>query len=451
MMARALLATLLPLTACTLLVACGDDASGEGESGSDSSGAAGTSTGGEETGTGTPTTTTPTTTVPGTSNPTEATTGDDASGTSGEGPATDPTGDDTGDTGDTGDTTTGEPSPYDGEPLPPADPGSWNWVDFPEAKCRNGSSTGIGVRYGTAPGLVIFFEGGGACFNALTCGVNPASYGMSNFNSWAPGGGQNGIFDISNAANPVADWSYVYVPYCTGDVHAGARPDGTLPDNPAPQQFVGYLNIGHFLQRVVPTFLGDVDHVLVTGVSAGGFGAAFNYDRIADAFPGEKVTLLDDSGPPMADEFMATCLQKRWRDAWGLDDTMPADCTNCFPADGGGIVNLGVYLGEKHKGQKLALISSLGDETIRFFFGFGNDGCNTLFPNTSEQKFTEGLHDLRDNWMSMTPDTWGTFFLSGTQHTWLGGGSYTTAQSDGVLLLDWITELIGGNVSNVEP
>jgi hypothetical protein len=445
-MARAFLATLLPLTACTLLVACGDDPA-EGESGSDSSGAAASSTGGED-----PTNTTPATTPTTTTGPTEVTSGDDASGTSGEGPTTDPTSatDPTGDP-DTGDTTTGEPSPYDGEPLPAADPGTWTWIDFPEAKCRDGSGTGIGVRYGTAPGLVIFFEGGGACFNALTCGANPANYGMSNFTGWAGGGGQNGIFDISNDANPVADWSYVYVPYCTGDVHAGARPDGTLPDNPTPQQFVGYLNIGHFLQRVVPTFLGQVDHVLVTGVSAGGFGAAFNYDRIADAFPGEKVTLLDDSGPPMSDEFMATCLQKQWREAWGLDDTMPADCANCFPADGGGIVNLGVYLGEKHKGQKLALISSLGDNTIRFFFGFGNNDCTTLLPNTSEQKFTEGLHDLRDNWMSMTPDTWGTFFLSGQQHTWIGGGSYTTAQSGGVLLLDWITELIGGNVSNVEP
>ena len=447
MMARAFLATLLPLTACALLGACGDDASGEGDSASDSSGA-GSSTDGDETGATTPATTTPTTTDPTTTHSTEATSGDDAGGTSGEGPTTDPT-DPTGAT-DTGDTT-GEPSPYDGEPLPGADDGTWTWIDFPEAKCRDGSSTGIGVRYGTTPGLVVFFEGGGACFNALTCGANPANYGMGNFAGWAPAGGQQGIFDIGNESNPVADWSHVYVPYCTGDVHAGARPDGTLPDNPAPQQFVGYLNIGHYLQRVVPTFLGNVDHVLVTGVSAGGFGAAFNYDRIADAFPGEKVTLLDDSGPPMADDYMATCLQKQWREAWGLDDSMPADCTDCFPADGGGIVHLGVYLGEKHKGQKLALISSLGDNTIRFFFGFGNDNCNTLLPNTSEQKFTEGLHDLRDNWFTAPADTWGTFFLSGQQHTWIGGGSYTTAQSDGVLLLDWITDLINGTVTNVGP
>ena len=437
MTARAFLAVLLPLTASALLGACGDDKMGE-EGNGDSTGAA--STGGEDTNT-TPATTDPTTTP--TTTDSDATSGDDASGGTG-----DPTGDPTGDS--TGDPTTGEPSPYDGEPLPEADDGAWTWVDFPEAKCRDGSGAGIGVRYGTAPGLVIYFEGGGACFNALTCGANPASYNAGQFAGWSGGAGNEGIFATDNGDNPVADWSYVYVPYCTGDVHAGARPDGTLPDDPAPQQFVGYLNVGHFLQRVVPTFLGNVDHVLVTGVSAGGFGAAFNYDRIADAFPGEKVTLLDDSGPPMSDDYMAPCLQKQWRAAWGLNDSMPADCADCFPADGGGIVNLGVYLGEKHKGQKLALISSLGDNTIRFFFGFGKDNCGALFPDTPEQKYTEGLHDLRDNWLS-APDTWGSFYLSGQQHTWIGGGSYATAQSNGTLLIDWVTDLINGSVSNVEP
>jgi len=440
MMARAFLAVLLPLTASALLGACGDDNMGEGGSSGDTTGAE-SSTGGEDTNT-TPATTTAS---PTTTTDPSGTSGDDASGTTTGDPTTgDPTGDETG-------STTGEPSPYNGEPLPDADNGEWNWIDFPEAKCRDGSGAGIGVRYGSAPGLVVFFEGGGACFNALTCGANPASYNAGQFAGWAGGAGNEGIFATDNGDNPVADWSYVYVPYCTGDVHAGARPDGTLPDNPAPQQFVGYLNVGHFLQRVVPTFLGNVDHVLVSGVSAGGFGAAFNYDRIADAFPGEKVTLLDDSGPPMSDDYMAACLQKQWRAAWNLDASMPADCADCTPADGGGIVNLGVYLGMKHKGQKLALISSLGDNTIRFFFGFGKDNCMALFPDTPEQKFTDGLHDLRDNWFTAPADTWGTFYLSGQQHTWIGGGSYATAQSDGTLLIDWVTDLIGGSVSNVEP
>jgi hypothetical protein len=439
MLVRLVYAALIPLTATTLLTACGDDPQDADES---SDTGAGPSTGDEASATDEPAATDP----PTTNDPGDTT--DDPTPTTGDDP--DPTTGDDSDSdtdSDTTDGTTGdEPSPWDGEPLPDGEDGQWNWVDFPGARCRDGSATGIGVRYGSGPGLVVFFEGGGACFNALTCGSNPASYDGNNFN-----GSNNGIFDKDNPDNAVADWSFVYVPYCTGDVHAGARPDGTLPDVPGTFQFVGYLNVEQYLERIVPTFIGEVDQVLVTGVSAGGFGAAFNYDRIADAFPNKPVTLLDDSGPPMADAYMASCLQKKWRDAWGLDDSIPKECTDCFPADGGGIVNLGVYLANKHKDQQLALISSLGDNTIRFFFGFGNDDCKALFPSTSVDKYTEGLRDLRDNWLNEPADTWGSFYLAGEQHTWIGGNSYTTAQSKGVKLIDWVAELVGGNVSNVEP
>ncbi len=439
MLVRLAVSLTFPLTAALLLAACGDDQSGatEGTTGDEaSSGDAGT----EATATTGPATSNDDTVDDPTNLSTPTTTGDDpTTDTSDSDPTTgeDPT------DGTTGD----EPSPYNGEPLPPADDGDWIWVDFPEAKCRNGSSTGIGVRYGSGPGLVIFFEGGGACFNSFTCGVNPSSYDGNNFQ-----GSNGGIFDKDNAENPVADWSFIYVPYCTGDVHAGAAPDGTLADMPGQKfQFVGYLNVGHFLQRIVPTFLGDVDQVLTTGVSAGGFGAAFNYDRIADAFPKAVNTLLDDSGPPMSDEYMATCLQKLWREAWNLNASMPADCADCNPADGGGIVNLGVYLGNKHSAERLGLISSLGDNTIRLFFGFGNDNCKALIPSTPVSKFTAGLEDLRDNWLNEPAETWGSFFLSGEQHTWIGGDSYYSASTKGVRLLDWITDLIGGTTSNVAP
>jgi hypothetical protein len=435
----------LALLTCTTLVACGDDAGDAGDSSSDT-GVGTTAADDDETGPPDPTTdvdddTTTTTVDPDTTVPGDTSdTGHD-------------TGHDTGDTGDTGDTEdpTGEPSPYDGEPLPPADDGEWTWVDFPEALCRDGSSTGIGVRYGSGDGLVIYFEGGGACFNGATCALNPSNYGAGNFNGFAGGGGNQNFFSTDAGMNPVGDWSFVYVPYCTGDVHAGAKPDGTLPDVGGTQQFVGYLNVGHFLDRVVPTFLPEVQHVVVAGQSAGGFGAAFNYDRIADAFPELPVTLLDDSGPPLGDEVMAPCLQQQWRDAWNLDDSMPADCAECFGADGGGIIHLATYLGEKHTGQRLALISSLADNTIRFFFGFGANDCNTLFPDTPADEFEAGLYELRDNHLQAPEGAWGTFYIDSSQHTWLGSSGYFNQTVDGVKMIDWVADLIAGNTAHVSP
>lgn len=114
------------------------------------------------------------------------------------------------------DETTGElpdelPLPeYDGEPLPDSPVGQWSWVDFPDAFCRDGTSTGIGVRRGSSPNLIFFFEGGGACFNAFTCLANPSHYGLADFLEWS--GAYRGIFDDERPDNPVADWTAVYVP-----------------------------------------------------------------------------------------------------------------------------------------------------------------------------------------------------------------------------------------------
>lgn len=345
------------------------------------------------------------------------------------------------------DTTGGPPSPWDGEPLPEGPTGQWQWVDFPDAQCRDGSNAGIGVRYGTGDGLVIYFQGGGACFNGLTCGVNPASFNGTNF-AGISGQLNGGIFDPDAGKNPIGDFSYIYVPYCTGDVHAGDRPDQMVPDMPGVQQFVGYRNVAAFLERIVPTFAGT-GHVVVTGESAGGFGAAFNYDRIADAFPGTKVTLLDDSGPPLGFSVAPLCLQQQWSDLWGFDDTIPAGCEDCFPSQGGGIINIGKHIATKHKDQHLALVSATHDTTIRFFFGFGADDCMALIPGTPADAFEAALIDARDNYFN-EPGVWGSFYINSDQHTWLSG-SYYTASVGGIKLVDWVGQLIDGQPSHVGP
>ncbi|HEY8379172.1 MAG TPA: pectin acetylesterase-family hydrolase [Nannocystis sp.] len=409
---------LVPLCFGLLVPACGEDGgSVDSATGGGSDGGSSTSGGAEPTSGDAPTT------------------GEDAStGTSGASTTGEPT------TG--AEETTGEPSPWDGEPLPEAPPGEWIWVDFPDALCRDGSTTGIGVRYGTGDGLVIYFMGGGACFNVQTCALNPARFSGSDFE-----GSSSGIFDPS-ANNPVGDWSFVFVPYCTGDVHAGDRPDQNSPAGI--QQFVGYRNVAAYLERIVPTFTG-VEHVLVTGESAGGFGAAFNYDRIADAFPGTAVTLLDDSGPPLGFEVVPLCLQQQWSDLWGLEDTIPADCEGCFPSQGGGVVNIGRYIAKKHKDQRLALISSTGDSVIRFFFGFGANDCSAIIPNTPQEAFEAALLDLREKYFNEPPGVWGSFFVGNSeQHTWLSG-SYYSASTNGVSLVEWVGQLIAGEATHVGP
>ena len=343
----------------------------------------------------------------------------------------------TDDTSGTSSGTTGVlPSPWDGEPLPDAEPGFGHWIDFPDARCRDGSGAGLWLRRGEGEGLIIFFEGGGACFNALTCANNPAHYDPSE------GPPYYELFYPDPAVNPVGDWSVAYVPYCTGDVHAGDRSDQVVPDVEGVQQFVGYRNGAAFLERLVPTF-SDVAHVLVAGASAGGFGAGVHYDRIARAFPGARVTLLDDSGPPLPDDVLAPCLQQIWSDLWGFDDTLPQDCADCFPSAGGGLSHLATYLAQAHPDQRLGLISSAADVTIRFFFGYGSDDCMPQTINVDAAAYEAGLVDLRDHYLRDPDGVWGTVYVAdSTHHVWVASKLDTAVE--GVKLRDWIARLIDG-------
>lgn len=363
------------------------------------------------------------------------------SGTDDEGATEDESDGETDDEIGTEETTdTGEPA----DPLPDAPVGEWLYVEIDGMMCRDGSQAGIGVRY--APGadkLALYMQGGGACFNGLTCNLNPSSVDSNLFNP----GPSGGIFDAENPQNPMRDYNFVYFPYCTGDIFFGSKPNSDVPGGPTNQMFVGHDNVILALERIVDTWP-DATVVTATGESGGGFGAASNYDTIAGYFPGIDVTLVDDSGPIFRDMYLAPCLQQTFRDVWGIDASLPEDCTECFGSDGGGLWNYLPFIQEKYPNAIKSLISSEADGTISTFYGFGNDNCMALFP--SFPNFEDALYDLRDN--ALSGASWASYIKTGNSHTYLGGDStlYGTT-SGGVPLNEWLTDVLNGTPSHVQP
>lgn len=54
-----------------------------------------------------------------------------------------------------------------------ADTGSWIWIPVEDSLCRDGSTTGVGVRIlPDASALMIYLQGGGACYDAKSCEQN---------------------------------------------------------------------------------------------------------------------------------------------------------------------------------------------------------------------------------------------------------------------------------------
>jgi hypothetical protein len=367
--------------------------------------------------------------------------------------------------------------------LPPTDGGptgpitglateKWTWVPFPGSKCRDGSSTGIGVNYNPASDKVmIYLEGGGACFNFATCvlGANPASFSESDFESLATSSADYslnaGMLDRTKAANPVQDWSYVYVPYCSGDVHAGNNPTATISSvTGEPGQgtdFAGYTNMQQYLSRVVPTF-SKATQVLFAGMSAGGFGAAADYALAATAFGSTPVVMLDDSGPFMEDPYFTTCLASQVTSLWGLDKTVFAACGSSCSSPSNAFLSYASVIVNKYPNVTFGLADSFADGTISSFFGFGLDSCTSTNSLTPSQ-FTAGLMDIRSK-LASAPN-FGTFYFPGTDHTSTQSAVFYTRTAGGtpdggvpdggaeagapVLMTDWVAALIAGHAMTV--
>ncbi|MCP4599644.1 MAG: hypothetical protein GY847_03740 [Proteobacteria bacterium] len=332
----------------------------------------------------------------------------------------------------------------EGDLLPDGDPGTWIWVPFEDAKCRSGSKAGLSVRYTEASDdVLIYMEGGGACFNYGTCVANPF-----NIDPATRKPDSSGIFDIDNSENPVKDYNMVYIPYCTGDTHTGSNPDGNVPGH-GKQVFVGGDNFRLFLKSIVATFK-DTKKVVLTGCSAGGFGAAYNYWDTHEAF-GDDVWLVavDDAGPPMRDPYFTACLQKLVRNLWDMDEYLPEDCDECFGEDGDGFHNMFKYVVENYPDASIGLMSSYEDAVIKTFWAYGLENCNNQIPVYPSGKYKKGLEDLRDFMDEISFG--GTFFFNGTDHTKLRSSEFYTIEVNGTKLVDWFTDTINGTMTHVAP
>jgi hypothetical protein len=96
------------------------------------------------------------------------------------------------------------------------------WVQVaPEGTtCWDGSPWHFWYHGGSADKLAVWFEGGGACWNAALCDVE----GTRRFRRrWLRDRRQQRTLRSTAQGNPLRDFSVVLLPYCTGDLHIGRR------------------------------------------------------------------------------------------------------------------------------------------------------------------------------------------------------------------------------------
>ena len=133
---------------------------------------------------------------------------------------------------------------------------------------RTAPSSASGCVRRTWTRSLFYLQDGGACFSAETCAPDSDLYRTTV--DEGPGD-EGGIFDFADARNPFADYSVVYVPYCTGDVHLGNTTTEYAPGLTV--QHKGYVNGIAALDHLAATFPGATE-VVVVGESAGSIAVA---------------------------------------------------------------------------------------------------------------------------------------------------------------------------------
>jgi Pectinacetylesterase len=217
--------------------------------------------------------------------------------------------------GDSNTTTASAPTTTQ-TPATTTAPGDQGWeriVPGGDCQCSDGSEFNFWVRKANPKKVVFYLEDGGACFSSETCARDSGVYQTRV--SEGPTG-EGGIFDFADKRNPFADYSVVYVPYCTADVHIGDTTKKYAPGLTV--QHKGYVNGTAALDYLAATFPGATD-VVVIGESAGSVAAPLYAGFVSDRLANARITALaDGSGSypdvPRVNEILA---------AWSTGKALP--------------------------------------------------------------------------------------------------------------------------------
>ncbi|NKE72001.1 pectin acetylesterase-family hydrolase [Candidatus Manganitrophus noduliformans] len=286
------------------------------------------------------------------------------------------------------------------------------------AICLFGSEYQISIRRGASSNVMFYLQGGGACWDALTC------LDLRTARETAERSSAGGILDASRSDNPFRDWNVVFVSYCDGSVFSG---DNVVQYRDVTAYHHGLANLGAAMTAMQRTFP-DPEKMLVAGSSAGGYGTLYAMMMAKLVFPDRSNWVLSDSGPGIQNVNDTVARVQREQN-WAFPRFFPAGCTRCpeQPA----------YLFEwalsRDPNLRVGMFSSLRDLVLQAF----------LFLNGPE--FEALLRQVTDDMVSRVGDRLHRFFIPGVLHTILLDPSFYDLRLNGISMAEWTAAMVNNN------
>jgi len=316
------------------------------------------------------------------------------------------------------------PSTTDPGTVPNDDVDTTEWdrvVPGGDCQCSDGSEFSFWVRAADPDKIVFYLEDGGACFSAETCAPDSGLY-----NTIVGEGplAEGGLFDFTDERNPFADYSVVYVPYCTGDVHLG---NTTVEYSPGLTiQHKGYVNGMAALDYLAASAPGATE-VVVIGESAGSIAAPVYAGLVADRLPGARITVLADGSGSYPDvgrlnEIIA---------AWGLGDAVQP-----WPGVTGPWTFPGMFVESARHDPAIVFARHdyAYDEQQQSWYPIAGLPAEDLL----------SLIDANETQIEAAGVDLASYIAPGDEHTALTDGTFYTEEVNGQPLVDWVSRLIEG-------
>lgn len=178
--------------------------------------------------------------------------------------------------------------------------GKWYRVTSSEMKDSEGNDYHAFFKKGTENKVLIYFAGGGVSINEETAKDDTYNTKMVQPDILANITMNMGGLASDSKDSPFGDWSMILFPYATGDFHAGTG-EFHYTDTDGKEKTLyhnGYINYTETMKQVmVKAGTNNPEAVVVTGYSAGGFGAALlANDVFTNYYPNaESKTVLVDA------------------------------------------------------------------------------------------------------------------------------------------------------------
>ncbi len=300
--------------------------------------------------------------------------------------------------------------------------------------CATGTPYSFDVRGGDASRLMIFLNGGGACWSGDLC---DPSLGANAYTPFAEMDSNNpakmgGVFDAAHPENPFSGWTQVFVSYCTGDAHLGAT-DAAYTTSAGKALTIhhrGKANVQSALDWVYANYPAP-SRVFVGGGSAGAIASPFYAGVVADHYPQAEIVQYGGGAGGYRAGAVSGLLE-----TWGTFTNMP-DWPELAAFDHATFTTEDFFrvTAARHPDMRMHQFNNVDDEVQQMFLALM--GVSDPVRGLMQANLDELAADI-PNFRS--------YSASGKDHTLLRYDRLYTTETDGVRAVDWVRGLAEGEV-----